>query len=264
MKRILALIFSIVAVLTSCQKEDLNSSNNAQYDSVEIKVAAEVDTRATTSAPTRYIMEVYSDEACSEGVNMFEDESTNQITTTNGVFSLILDRTKEYYFLFWSDVNGEDVYTTENLKEISLKSAKNAVESWSGQLNVPVGTTAAFGVTLTRSVAKLNLLETGSIVAGGSLNFSLLQPDGFNVATGASSETKTLRNEQMTVVEAIYGSETAPVQINMADYYFFAPKSGEDESDVVFNKDTIEEFTVLDVAFQANRTTNVVGHYSVY
>ena len=120
-------------LLASCQKSDLIEVENAGAQPVTINLVADdaVGTRAAATGIEQYVIEVYSDDTYTTPSNIFGEgaSATNQATSTDGTFSLVLDRTAEYYCLFWADKDAE-AYNTQSLKAVTIVSGKTAAEAW--------------------------------------------------------------------------------------------------------------------------------------
>lgn len=259
-------IYIMMAMLTgafaSCSKEDISRSPGTEgTQSVTINLVADdaVNTRAAATGISQYIIEVYSDAAYTTPENIFGEGATNQATSANGSFSLILDRTREYYCLFWADKDAE-AYTTATLKTVTLAPGTAPAEAWFGTQQIS-GNQPTQTITLKRAVAKLNLLETGKLIAGTTLTATFDQPTVFNVATGEVTNALAARTETITLESTISGSKETPVQLG-TDYFILCPASTQYVATVTFRCGEEEAFDVDNVPFQANRATNIKGHYT--
>lgn len=251
----------LAGAFASCSKEDISRSPGTEgTQSVTINLVADdaVNTRAAASGISQYIIEAYSDDAYTTPANIFEDNTTNQATSANGSFSLILDRTKEYHCLFWADKDAE-AYTTATLKTVTLAPGKTPAEAWFGTQQIS-GNQPTQTITLKRAVAKLNLLETGKLIAGTTLTATFNQPTEFNVATGRVTSNSESRTETITT-SAISGSIDSPVQLGTG-YFILSPASTQYVARVTFKCGEEEAFDVFNVPFQANHATNIKGHYT--
>ncbi len=274
MKKLLYGLLATVVLFTSCQKEDTQIADTNSGDQVTINVTANdvVATRAASTSPTRYIVAVFSDQNCTTPINLFgaEDAKTHQksFAATNGsaTININIDRTINYYFLFWSDISGEDVFNTDDLRAVELQTGKNPVEAWAGAQAIEVGEiTKTIDVELSRSVAKINLMETGKLIAGSSLQMKIHQPSVFNVRDLSTNNTTAERIEVFSVPTAVDGSSSA-VKLNNSEIYVFAPKNSSKVIDIEFKMSAsgIEEeaFVVTNIPLQGNRATNINGHYT--
>lgn len=252
----------LAGAFASCSKEDISRSPGTEgTQSVTINLVADdaVNTRAAATGLSQYIIEVYSDAAYTTPENIFGEGATNQATSANGSFSLILDRTKEYYCLFWADKDAA-AYTTATLKTVTLAQGKTPAEAWFGTQQIS-GNQPTQTITLKRAVAKLNLLETGKLIAGTTLTATFDQPTVFNVATGKVTNDSESRTETITLESTISGSKETPVQLG-SDYFILSPVSTQYVAKVTFKCGEEEAFDVDNVPFQANRATNIKGHYT--
>lgn len=252
----------LAGAFASCSKEDISRSPGTEgTQSVTINLVADdaVNTRAAATGLSQYIIEVYSDAAYTTPENIFGEGATNQATSANGSFSLILDRTKEYYCLFWADKDAA-AYTTATLKTVTLAPGTAPAEAWFGTQQIS-GNQPTQTITLKRAVAKLNLLETGKLIAGTTLTATFDQPTVFNVATGEVTNALAARTETITLESTISGSKETPVQLG-TDYFILCPASTQYVATVTFRCGEEEAFDVDNVPFQANRATNIKGHYT--
>lgn len=252
----------LAGAFASCSKEDISRSPGTEgTQSVTINLVADdaVNTRAAATGLSQYIIEVYSDAAYTTAANIFEDNTTNQATSEDGSFSLILDRTKEYHCLFWADKDAA-AYTTATLKTVTLAPDKTPAEAWFGTQQIS-GNQPTQTITLKRAVAKLNLLETGKLIAGTTLTATFNQPTVFNVATGEVTSDFVARTETINLTNAVDGS-TAPALLNPAGYFILSPASTQYVAKVTFKCGSEEAFDVDNVPFQANHATNIKGHYT--
>ena len=270
---------AFMALMTSCQKEDIGADLSGAADQVTITLSADAAaTRAVTAstAPTRYIVEAYSDANYTTAADIFGTvgSETNQTTITpvsgTATLNLTIDRTKDYYFLFWADVNGGDIYNTNTLKGITLKSGKNPVESWAGKAEILKGAAKpTLSVTLKRAVARIRLMENGKIPANSSLAMTFDQPTVFNVADG-TVDTEAARTETIVNTGAIEGIVTDPVCLNSSKaIYVFATQVANAQTvldQIAFTMsiggNAEDPFTVTNVPLQANCATKITGHYT--
>lgn len=268
-KYIYIMMVMLAGVFASCQKSDLlgeAATEGTQPVTINLVADDAVGTRAAATGVTNYIMEVYSDDAYTKPLNIFADGTKNQATSTNGTFNLILDRTKDYYCLFWADRDAA-VYTTTSLKEVTLVATKKPAEAWFGKATIS-GNNATQTITLKRAVAKLNLKETGAMLAGTTLTATFDEPTVFNVSNGeivrgtADANLKS-RTETITIDENGVNGTVNPVPLNSTDYFILAPAATHYVADkVTFKCGTEDAFDVTSVPLQANYATNIIGHYT--
>lgn len=264
MKKIIYSLLASLLMLASCSQEEYSAG---QTDGEKVTV-----TLATDDAPMsrgggtdpkivdRYIIEVYSDETYGTPVNVFG--STNQATSEDGTFSFTLDRTKEYYCLFWADkkIDGAFVYNATSLQDISVVDGKNPIEaSYCGTQTI-TGKQTTYDVTLGRAVGKINLKEKGSLPAGTKLTMTFNHAK-FSVATGKATKTEAIRAEIFTLAAGANGTVT-PQVINDREIYTFANKTGNYIASFTFQCDEEAAFDVNSVPMQANYVTNIIGHYT--
>lgn len=250
------ILFSLA--LASCSKEAAeelapqteSTTFTLSVDELQTPAQAKAATRAAI-APTRYVMEVWSEDGLT-AENVFENGTTNhaQITTGNS-FTVTLDKTKAYTCLFWAD--NTTTFNATSLKAIGLNSGKDMAEAYYAKVDVAKGKNPAVDVTLTRAVAKITFTETATVKTTDNLalKFSNIFPQ-FSVldgaATGTAAEwTKTI---QPTAESGLIGT-----------LYFFA-KSAQELTELTFKYANEAEKTVSNIPYQMNYATNIKGEYS--
>ncbi len=269
MKRHLYIIVAILAgAFVSCQKNDLtNEAVTECAQRVTLNLVADDALGTRAAGVSNYLIEVYSDATYTTPANIFGagNDATNRSVSTNGSFSMILDRTKDYYCLFWADKDAT-AYTTTQLKSVTLKSGKTPAEAWFGTATIS-GKNATQTVTLKRAVAKLNLLEIGALLSGTTLTTTFDQPTVFNVSNGEivrgdADANIVSRTETITLTDAVNGTKENPVTLNSTDYFVLTPVATQYVAAVTFQCGEEEQFEVSNVPFQANYKTNIKGHYT--
>ena len=251
----------LAAAFTSCNN-DLVPETNGTTQQVTLQVATDqgLNTRAEATGVSHYFVEVYTDNAYTNAANVFSNGSTNEATSSNGSFAMILDKTKDYYCLLWADRDANsEVYTTSNLKEVTLVGGKVPVEAWQGKLKIDKGTTTP-SVTLKRAVAKITLRETGTLKAG-ELTMTFKQNTVFDVSAG-TTKTEADRTETISF-SAIDPAVPEGTPINTSDIFVLAAINSADQAMLTFQITGESANTqVSNVPLQANFNTNIKGHYS--
>ncbi len=265
MKRtILSLALGLVTILTSCQKEDVGITSSSETVTLNVTAQDAFSTRSDGET-LRYIMAKYSDASYT---TLVDDQESN----ATGAFSIVVDKEQDYYILFWADRDASDVFDTDDLTSVSLKSGVTApAEAWVGKAQITNGAIESSSITLGRAVAKINLMETGAIMADNTLKMSFTHATAFDLTTSAPSTTATAsREESFTISTAVDGS-TTNAQLNESEIYVFATQVDEEQTvvDITFQMtssdadvDAEAEFTVGSVPLKANQATNIIGHYS--
>lgn len=255
-----------VALLSSCQEGDqpiIATPSNSEHH-MTLNVVAENNTRAADGI-TRYIIEAYADADYSQSIELLNDQS--QLTTTDGSFEVILDRTKEYHILLWADVAGNEAFDTSDLTTIELKSGKQPVEAWGGKVDIAVGqTTEQLSVTLKRTVAKINLVEEGVITPKSSLSATFYVPSAYDTTKLCGRDIKE-RTETISLTAGVTADKSNPVVLNDFDIYIFASQEQQDIVDFTFqmttdNVDANAPIKATNVPLQANHLTRIIGHYT--
>ncbi len=258
------MVAMLAGVFASCQKSNLpNEIITDREQSVTINLLADdaVNTRAAADGIAQYIIEVYSDATYTTPLNIFGEgeNATNQSKSANGAFNIILDRTVDYYCLFWADKDAT-VYTTTSLKTVALVSGKTPVQAWFGS-KVLRGKETYHNIVLKRAVAKLNLLETGTILPNSTLRATFDEPTIFNVAD-STVNTHVSRTIAIPNTEAVIGTPSTPAKINNTDIFILAPATTQYVTAITLQCSAEEPFNISNIPFQANYTTNIKGHYT--
>lgn len=258
-KYLITLCSILLGVFASCSQNEIGYET-PQSNQVTLKVTADegLGTRAAATGVNRFAIEVYTDASYSTAANVFAGE-TNKATTNNGVFTMVLDRTKAYYCLLWADKDGGSVYTITDLKAVTLTG--KAVEAWQGKAEIAAGTNASLTATINRAVSKITLLETGKLKSSSTLKLNLSHPTKFDVSTGTASSSSVRTEESISIASAVDGTAT-PVKLNTADIFVLSSVATADLTDLTFLFDSEDPFTVSQAPLKANFNTNIKGHYS--
>lgn len=253
----------LTAALASCGNNDLlPEENDASTRQVTLQVAADqgLNTRADNPAPAdRFAIEVYTDATYTTVANVFEG-GKNATTSSNGTFTMTLDKNQEYHCLLWADKEGSTIYDLTSLKAVTLKSGQTPVEAWQGKLDIAKGTNGTLSATLTRSVAKVTLLETGKLDAG-TLTMKFKQKTVFNVSTGVTT-IESDRSESISVA-AIATPVSAGSKINASDIFVLASTVDAEQPTITFQiTGETEKTEVPNIPLKANYNTSIKGHYS--
>ena len=260
-KYIYILCTMLAAAFTSCNNNDLVPETDGTAQQVTLQVTPDqgLNTRAVASGVNRFAIEVYTDATYATAANVF-DGGKSTATSTNGSFTMTLDKNQEYHCLLWADKDGSAVYDLTSLKAVTLQSGKAPVEAWQGKLDIAKGTNGTLTATLTRSVAKITLLETGKLEAG-TLTMTFKQKTVFNVSTGATT-TESDRSESIDVT-AIETANSEGSKINASDIFVLASTTEAEQAMLTFQMGSeTETNSVSNVPLKANFNTNIKGHYS--
>ena len=188
-----------------------------------------------------------------------------QQSTTDGNFTITLDRTKTYYALLWADNNASAIYDITSLKAVKLKTGQLPAEAFYGRLTI-AGNQANYDVSLKRAVAKVNLNETGNLPKG-SVTVKYNQQPAFNVVDGTTSGIAANLTATVTTTADFTGTKTVPVTLNTDQpIYVLASNTAGNVDFTLQYKDATEisaetEFTVT-APVQANYNTNIKGHFT--
>lgn len=259
-KYIYILCAMLTAAFTSCNNNDLvpEADGTAQQVTLQVTPDQGLSTRAAATGVDRFAIEVYSDATYTTPANVFGDK--NATTSTNGSFTMTLDKNQEYHCLLWADKDGSAVYDLTSLKAVTLQPGKAPVEAWQGKLDIAKGTNGTLTATLTRSVAKITLLETGTLKAG-TLTMAFKQNTVFDVSAG-TTKTEADRTESITM-SAIDVAVPAGKKINTNDIFVLASTVDAEQPTLTFQiTGETEGTSVSNVPLKANFNTNIKGHYS--
>lgn len=263
-KQIIVSMLTVAAVFCSCSKQDDLSQtlgNDEQQVTFTLS-AADVQTRAKTEVTlNRYVMEVYTDAACTVAANVFEGETSNHKEQTGeaaATFKLTLNSKNIYYCLFWADDDvAAAVYDVASLQKVTLIDKATPLEGFHAMLTVTKAQ-ANHPVKLTRAVAKVTLNEKDKIKASSSLKTTYDRCNSFNVATATAGDAK---NVEITtpIADAVSGTEAAPKKLD--EFFTFASASGETVNfSFTLNSEPAKEVT--NVPLKTNFVTNIKGEFS--
>nr|WP_321377092.1 hypothetical protein [uncultured Bacteroides sp.] len=269
MKKILHIMFAVATILASCSKEENSGEQIADEREVtisaipEVSMADEPDMKSVQTRGTvtcnRYIIELYADADYNTMVG-------TQQSTTDGNFTLTLERSKTYYALLWADNNASAIYDVTSLKAVTLKTGQLPAEAFYGKLTI-AGNLANYDVSLKRAVAKLNLNETNNLLKG-SVTVKYNQKPTFNVTNSTTSGTDVSLTKTVTLTADVTGTKVAPVTLNTNQPIYVLASTVATDVDYTFQyKYATEsspelEFTVT-APVQANYNTNIKGDFLV-
>ncbi len=250
MKKILTLALFIGAALSSCQKQSV--STDAPQNGITLSIQADgTATRGTSTAPTRYVVEIYDTPTYNNLVG-------TQMVNGTGTFALNLDKTKRYYVLGWADVDGTGIFNTSALKNVVLEDGKNAVEAWSGTGVIEANKADAHFMVLRRCVAKVNLYEKTKMPANSTIKMTVQQPTNYLVNEARHSGA-TERVETITITNEVTVPNT---RLNGEDFFILAPAGSDYVTSLTFETNSNAPFVVGSVPFRANRETGITGSFA--
>lgn len=258
MKRIIQLIgFWIVLLLCSCTKDD-NLSINSEGQKFTISLMPQAQylngegslSKSTTVTLDRYIMEVYSDNACTVPVNVFGNTNHKEQTTAD--FTMMLDASKGYTCLFWADNQSSSVYDVSDLRSVKLKSGQINTEAF--YLKYAINSTASTrNVMLQRAVAKVVLKDNLGAIGGRTVNLKYTQASAFSVLDGTTSSPIAV-DRNVTTLSSLANQE-------FASFYMFAGSTATNFK-LTANYDNTGSIDINTIPIQANKCTNVAGSYA--
>ena len=247
MKKILFLMLSIAAMLTSCSQNDevLSDSSEAQ----EVKFSLATDPAQSRADGLRYVMAIYDE----NGENAVIAETVYDSST----FSVRLEPGK-YTCLFWADY-GEANYDAKSLKNIALQANTTNAEAFFAKKVINVTDNGEESITLHRAVAQVTLKET-DYLDPGTMTVSFTEFQGFDVNSGKAvnevAVTKTIN-----IAETVQATPAAPVEL--ASYLMLANPAERDLRDFTVQYASEPEKTITNVPVQANYKTYIIGKYGL-
>ena len=247
MKKILFLMLSIAAMLTSCSQNDEVLSDSSEAP--EVKFSLTTDPAQSRADGLRYVMAIYDE----TGENAVIAETVYDSST----FSVRLEPGK-YTCLFWADY-GEANYDAKNLKNIALQANPTNAEAFFAKKVINVTDNGEESITLHRAVAQVTLKET-DYLDPGTMTIAYTEFQGFDVnsekAINEVAVTKTIN-----IVETVQATPSAPIEL--ASYLMLANPGERDLRDFTVQYASEPEKTITNVPVQANYKTYIIGKYGL-
>ncbi len=241
-----------IVSLVSCNTNEIEIPSSDQT-AVQLQLAVENNIISRADGATRFVAQVFSDQTYTTPANVFDNGTSSSVVSASGTIDIIISPTQEYYFLLWAD-DGQ-TYDVSNLKYITLADdVEKFTEAWQSTLSIINGEDFSYAVTLTRAVAKVELVESIGFSAE-SLSVTCSGFPAFNVAIGSTTgdaceHTVTYEFDE-TIVGSLNGDDPlyvfAPINYaNVCEFYFASPKA---------------EFEITNIPLQANYVTTITGNY---
>jgi len=278
MKNILISILACAALLlVSCQRDNLEPAAQGQTVTYTVQVPTAISTKALgddISGVTLLKYEVYReadvDDMTKAPIYKGEEEIDASGTAS---FALEFVKDQDFRVLFWAQDPDADMYITEDLRNVTLKTnltANNAeAAAFAGSDTVVKGVSTKEGnVGLVRPIAQLNIATSNESRTVGDVTVGIEESTvtvkglstTYNVATGETGADEA---------DFVYGVADAPSDTFSATYTYvamnyvgFAPAAGT-TVDVDFTIGTTEgdiEHTVSNVPVKPNYRTNIIGN----
>ena len=256
-------LVGIIAMLTSCNKEEVGSLVTNKTTSFNVSVDGGVKTRAAVTDLTRYVMEVYKGTTATGTPEMHIEQATGTFT------DMLLDNGQEYTVLFWADYgtpstdgtnNAANEYNATDLKAAQVAAGKQPTKAaYAGVSKFTVGTTdeAVYtNVTLTHAVAQVNFVQTESLTSATN-TLTVSYPESYSLNVGDNAVTKI--NGAITHTFA-YNQKTAGTL--GTSYIIAATGTPKTVMDVTATLNSETPIVVSNVPFERNYKTNISGAYS--
>lgn len=256
-------LVGIIAMLTSCNKEEVGSLVTNKTTSFNVSVDDGIKTRAENKVTdlTRYVMEVYKGATATGTPELHKEQAT-------GVFTdILLDNAQEYTVLFWADYGTPSADGTHNAANeynaADLKVAKVAKQptkaAYSGVSKFTVGTTdesVYTTITLTHAVAMVNFVQTEDLTSATN-TLTVSYPESYSLNVGDNVVTK------------IDGAITHNFTFNQkakgtlgTSYIIAATSTPKTVMEITATLNSETPITVSNVPFERNYKTNISGAYS--
>ncbi len=283
MKHTLQLIavMALAFLAASCQRENLEPVAGGSTVTYTVQIPDAIATKAIGdghSGVTKLIYEVYRETQLADlnAAPIYEGEAE---INADGVATLELEFVKNQKFtvLFWAQNPNAAVYTTEDLREVTLAQTLTAnnvnTAVFAGSDKVDNCVSAANGaVKLVRPIAQLRIGTTPeSLVIRSTTTVTLEKSDlkvkglstTYNVATKAVGADKSEFTYSVAAVPAeTFKANNVDYQYVAMSYVGFASDLGAN-IDVEFNINTSEgviSHEVVNVPVKPNYRTNIVGN----
>lgn len=257
---IIAILFGLV--VASCSNDDkVDVGGNLVTFTVKVPVISRGVIPVTID---RYVMEVWEDANCTVPANVFDQNTTptNRKVTVDGIYTINLDRTKQYTCLFWADNGAGNVYDVTTLKSVTLKSSAEPVEAFSS-IKLVSGELSSQSIMLNRAVASVSLVEKDYISPNSNLKVVYNQQTAFNVLKQQVMGTPIERTKNFAITTEVAATPSATVLL--AKLVTLASVADVDKElvsmNVTLNSETPK--TITNVPLQANHNTNIVGEFGV-
>ena len=225
----------------------LSAETNYVDEQQPISSMNAVNRTASTAILSRYVVEVYADEACQTPVYVFG--STNHKEQSTPDFQLTLDRTKKYTCLFWADDNLTSIYDVSTLIPIKLRANQLPGEGFYAKVTID-GVSTTQSATMRRAVSKIIVSDKKGVEAGQTLLLKYSQSSTFNLADGTVG---TPVNTETSIIT------TATVADGEVAAFYLLSTSTVERFSLTFNYNSQGEKKVENIPFQANHRTHVKG-----
>ena len=282
-----ALALAFFAV--SCQQENLEpvAGGNTVTYTVQVSDAATKAIGDDITAVNELVYAVYRTEALSaddhEKAELKLFQKTAEINNGTATVTFELVNNQNFRVLFWAQVNqpeGEDIYDTQNLKNVTLKQSLSAnaedYAAFAGSDYIKSGDNiSGRTITLVRPVSQLNIATTlASLVIEGQTTVEIdntaVTVNGlsntYNVATGLaegeSSEFVYEATDPADLSEQTLNVNGTPYSYISMNYVGFAGASDNASVTYYINTDNVGTIfnTIDNVPFKANYRTNIIGN----
>ena len=271
-KKLLAMMLGIVAMFTSCQKEDSGQLNLIDGKATfSVAVNDGIATRTVPNlAPSRYIMEVYEVTNPNDAVSGTVQQRYEKDA---GSFDVILKEGANYACLFWADYGkpkdtegyANNEYNATDLKDVKVVSYAKAM-AFGGSVRFTYDSKATdkpyLTQTLTHSVAQVNFKQTEDFTADNN-TLKVEFPKTFSLNLDGNVAKEILTSEASTkATHTFTGIAKASANTSIGTSYIIAASATQTVMDIktTFNSEVVKDISA--VPFQRNYKTNISGAYS--
>ena len=241
-------MLGIVAMLTSCIKDETSFSDSDTLGQVSFSLSIErqVQTRSSADA-LRYVLSIYDETG--------EEEFMPATEYSSNSFAVRLKPGK-YTCLFWADY-GNTNYDVSNMKTVELKESATDIEAYFACQEITVTNGGVIDVTLGRAVAKVILNETDHLEPG-EIDVTHDGFRGFDVSKGKGINFSALR-QTLPITSAIEGSITEPK--TAGSFFMLASKDEQTLCNFTVQYNNESEKSISNVPVRANYVTNINGKF---
>lgn len=256
-------LVGIIAMLTSCNKEEVGSLATNKTTSFNVSVDGGVKTRAEVTDLTRYVMEVYKGTTATGTPEMHIEQATGTFT------DMLLDNGQEYTVLFWADYgtpstdgthNATNEYNATDLKAARVAAGKQPTKAaYAGVSKFTVGTTdesVYTNVTLTHAVAQVNFMQTESLTSATN-TLTVSYPESYSLNVGDNAVTKI----DGAITHTFAYNQKAAGTLGTS-YIIAATSTPKTVMEVTATLNSETAIPVTNVPFERNYKTNISGAYS--
>lgn len=257
MKKIVvfSMLISLVSLTSYGKQHDSNSENNSDSSTVNFTINSKIGTRTTTVS--RYVLEIY------EGTDVTSGNRIHHVESSANNFSLELKENVDYVCLLWADGGTADdnvlgTYNAASLKEVKLNAFKEMTEAFYANAIFRITSTTSTSIALKHAMAKVVLIETGTITTNEILAITFDGYTTFNVFNGTVLGGTT-------IITRAFANPTSNKVVG--DFFAFASIGTNTTGGTITNFEAIYSSpapvtTNIEARLAVNYTTNLIGTFT--